>query len=128
MARTELIFFSTYHDSIYGTLRGVVSFIPMCLLFSFLSRKYITSCILSLVICSAIGVQLPQTMIETILYNMLVGMCISSCYICLDYTMSKKPRFGFGRSVLFVVMFTTFITILGVLTRLMSMNFDLYRS
>ena len=128
MVRTELIFFGSYQDSLYGTLRGTISFIPMFVLFSYLSNKYVLSGLLALIICSSIGVQLPVSMVDTILYNMLVGFCISTCYICLDHIMVENPRFGFSKSVSFVCLFTMFIVVLGVMTHLVSVSLDLYHS
>ena len=128
MAYTRLVFFGTYSDSIYGTLRGLISFIPMSILFMVISNnnQYVPALLLALTMCSALGVQLPQSFNESLLYGALVGLCISTSYICMSRILVQTTRGTIYTELVLVVAFTIFTTLLAIITRFMSLWFDLY--
>lgn len=96
MPSTHLIYFGNSNDSKYGTLRGTVAFIPLFLVLMYASYFYRTPSIsmgarilavglAALLLCSAIGVQLPNTSSEAFLYGGLVGLVVSSCCVCFMF-------------------------------------------
>ena len=96
MPGTRLIYFGDSSDSKYGTLRGTVALIPLFLVLLCASYFYHTPPIsmgarilavglASLFLCSAVGVQLPNTSSEALLYGGLVGLVVSSCCVCFMF-------------------------------------------
>lgn len=96
--KTELIFFDSFENSKKGTVRGLVAFISLIIFdliwFSIsknniysnvslkhsLTRTLINSSLVYLVLCSAIGVQLPKNYNEALVYGMLVGFVTYSVF------------------------------------------------
>jgi uncharacterized membrane protein len=98
--KTELIFFDSIENSMKGTVRGLIAFISLIIFdfiwFSLSSKtvyKSITkkpiniyaTILVYLVICSAIGVQLPKTYSEALVYGLLVGFVIYSVFNLTNY-------------------------------------------
>ena len=98
--KTELIFFDSIENSMKGTKRGLIAFISLIIFdyiwFSFSSKtvyKSITkkpiniyaALLVYLVICSAIGVQLPKSYKEALVYGLLVGFVIYSVFNLTNY-------------------------------------------
>ena len=91
--KTELIFFDSLRNSGYlGTMRGFFAFvvimsmmIPVILITKKYSIHSVWSTLLgALVLCSAIGVQLPSSYKEVVAYSGLIGLAISVFCICTD--------------------------------------------
>lgn len=96
--KTELIFFDSFENSKKGTVRGLVAFISLIIIdliwFSIsknniynnvslkhsITRTLINSSLVYLVLCSAIGVQLPKSYNEALVYGMLVGFVTYSVF------------------------------------------------
>jgi hypothetical protein len=77
--KMELVFFDDKYQSIEGTKRALIAFITLiiCNLFIFRDPKIIESLLLS----SAIGVGLPKSLNEGLIYSFLVGLVVfGSCY------------------------------------------------
>ena len=98
--KTELIFFDSFNNSMKGTTRGLIAFISLIIFdfiwFSLSSKtvyKSITkkpiniyaAILVYLVICSAIGVQLPKSYFEALVYGLLVGFVIYSVFNLTNY-------------------------------------------
>mgnify|MGYP001437538326 CR=1 FL=1 len=96
MVKTQLIFFDDVVQSgKFGTLRGlcalliILPFMIPVAVWSNASRchKMWTVLLASLALCSAIGVQLSGSYIESIVYASLIGLVISSVFICIKVLM-----------------------------------------
>ena len=96
--KTDLVFFDGLHSSKHGTLRGLIAFILLILIsslwffltynciykssvqnlnFTVYSARTILSCIvIYLLICSALGVQLPSSWYNAFVYGSLVGVVV----------------------------------------------------
>lgn len=91
--KTQLIFFDSFKNSIKGTTRGLIAFISL-IIFD-LIRFFISNNVnknsninnnvpnniyaiglVYLLLCSAIGVQLPSKYSEAIVYGLLVGLVV----------------------------------------------------
>lgn len=89
--RTQLIFFDTkYNSGVLGTLRGCAAIGPILLplaLWAWSSDlspvgKVLTVTVVSLALCSAIGVQLPKSYRESAVYASLVASVVAVCFVC----------------------------------------------
>tara|TARA_Y100000389_G_C17122685_1_gene346225 strand:- start:123 stop:527 length:405 start_codon:yes stop_codon:yes gene_type:complete len=101
--KTTLIYFDTIENSKKGTLRGLVAIITLILCdliwFQILDYKkeggvtkkfnYISAFLAWLLICSAIGVQLPSTYKEAVVYGILVGFVIYGVFNATNYAINK---------------------------------------
>ena len=98
--KTELIFFDSIENSMKGTTRGLIAFVSLIVFdliwFSFSRNsvyKSITksppniyaAILVYLIICSAIGVQLPKSYSEALVYGILVGLCIYGVFNLTSY-------------------------------------------
>ena len=107
--KTELIFFDSIENSMKGTKRGLIAFISLIIFdyiwFSFSSKtvyKSITkkpiniyaALLVYLVICSAIGVQLPKSYKEALVYGLLVGFAIYSVFNLTNYAIFNNWSLG----------------------------------
>jgi len=72
--KTELIFFESKEQSIEGIKRGLVAFITLILCNFLLFRK--PKCLQSFLICCALGVQIPKSYNEVLVYSFLVGLVV----------------------------------------------------
>lgn len=103
--RTELIFFDSIDESMKGTTRGLIAFISL-IVFDFIwfsisknnVYKSVTkkpniyaSILVYLIICSAIGVQLPKSYKEALVYGLLVGFVIYSVFNLTSYAIFDWP-------------------------------------
>jgi len=76
---TKLIFFDNKEQSIEGTKRGLIAFVTLILCNLYYSGEL--KVLESLLICSALGVQMPSNFYESIIYSALVGIVIFGvCY------------------------------------------------
>tara|TARA_B100001059_G_C17445600_1_gene384826 strand:- start:102 stop:509 length:408 start_codon:yes stop_codon:yes gene_type:complete len=99
MVQTNLVFFDTNHNGLLGTKRGLISFFPLLLvlgLITTLMEKNIPIwnriggvCLLSLVLCSAIAVQLPYDYRSAIIYGGLVGFVVGISIFALSLSTSN---------------------------------------
>ncbi len=101
--KTQLIFFSSWKESKKGTLRGLVAIITLILCdlvwFQILDYKkeggvtkkfnYISAFLSWLLICSAIGVQLPNKYKESLVYGLLVGLVVYGVFNTTNYAINK---------------------------------------
>lgn len=97
MVRSEIIFFDTTRNSMLGTGRAVISFFPMLIIFALLVNgvvngveKWCGIILASLVLSSAIGVQLPKTYYQAGLYGLLVGVVVGSCITAVEMITPKE--------------------------------------
>ncbi len=132
--KSTLIFFDTRANSTKGTLRGLVSFVPLLIFLVLVTklttrvkrrgisaRKFIACFLLAFFVCSAIGVQLPKSYYESFLYSILVAMTLSITYTSLEYIFYEQIKNMF---VIFI--FVILIIFLSLLTRFISIKFNLY--
>lgn len=98
--KTELIFFDSIENSMKGTKRGLIAFISLIIfdyvwfslssgtVYKSITKKPINiyaALLVYLVICSAIGVQLPKSYKEALVYGLLVGFVIYSVFNLTNY-------------------------------------------
>lgn len=100
--RTQLIFFDNIDESKKGTLRGLVAISVLIILdliwfqimdYSPIISKpfnYFSAAFAYLLLCSAIGVQLPRSIQEAIVYGALVGLAIYGVYNGTNYAINKQ--------------------------------------
>lgn len=100
--KTQLIFFDNIEESKKGTLRGLVAItvlISLDLLWfqimdysPIITKKFnfISAFITYLLLCSAIGVQLPNSIEEAIVYGALSGLVIYGVFNGTNYSTNKN--------------------------------------
>jgi hypothetical protein len=136
MPTTKLGYFRNLEESEYGTLRGLFAFIMLFIsltLFYLLTKKrlgwstnkwynkkWLRIGIISLVLCSALAVQLPKTYPETILYGMLVGFVVSVVSVSF---MNKSFLFSAG----IVAFMSTLCGLVSPATFFLSKKLNLYK-
>ena len=128
--KTQLIFFdSPYHSGKLGTLRGLISistiFPVLCILsLNNLSLKRVAVLFLvSLVLCSCIGVQLPKTYEEAIAYSSLVGLSVSVISICALFLIANQYKHVY---LLGIPGLVSILLMSSVVTRHLSLKWNLY--
>lgn len=100
--KTQLIFFDTHEEGMKGTLRGFVCITILIILdllwFQIMdydpivSKKkinYFSAFITYLLLCSAISVQLPSSLVEASVYGMLVGLVTYGVFNSTSYSINK---------------------------------------
>ena len=101
--KTTLIYFDSWEESKKGTLRGLVAIISLILCdlvwFQILDYKkeggvtknfnYLSAFLSWLLICSAIGVQLPQKYKEALVYGALVGLVVYGVFNTTNFAINK---------------------------------------
>ena len=133
MVKSTLIFFDTAHQGRLGTMRGLVAVVPILLVLSasFLVPSLQSSVLskvcglglVSLMLCSAIGVQLPTGYSSAVIYGSLVGLVVATSYLGLKLvTAGRWHRADFYLS--FLVLFSCAVA--AVVTRVFSLHFSLY--
>lgn len=130
--RTQLIFFDTkYNSGVLGTLRGCAAIGPILLPLALWARssdlspvgKVLTVTVVSLVLCSAIGVQLPKSYRESAVYASLVASVVSVCFVCG----ASLAHGEFRASYLSVIPAAVATLVVSALTtRALSLRFRLY--
>ena len=122
MPRTELVFFDGWEASKNGLARGFIAFVPLCVSLSIYHKvnvdiptrlSYIL--IVSLVLCSAIGVQLATTTRESVYYGLLVGACVSILTVCY-----KEMITNCGKTLPSSIKYVIFLTLLTTITSLIT--------
>ena len=100
--KTQLIFFDNIEESRKGTLRGLVAITVLIILdmlwfkimdYSPIVTKkfnYISAIFTYLLLCSAIGVQQPNSLNEAMVYGALVGFVIYGVFNGTSYSISKN--------------------------------------
>ena len=103
--KTQLIFFDNIEESRKGTLRGLVAITVLIILdmlwfkimdYSPIVTKkfnYISAIFTYLLLCSAIGVQQPNSLNEAMVYGALVGFVIYGVFNGTSYSISKNWTF-----------------------------------
>ena len=135
MVLSQLVFFDTKRNSKLGTERALISFIPLVFIFSVISlvigkdvpiwRKICGVLLLALVLCSAIGVQLPKDYSSAILYGSLVGFMVGASILGLALaTNETPPKLAlWSMSIIFIPLI---MGLMAVLTFSLSTHWDLY--
>ena len=128
--KTELIFFDTpYNSGKLGTLRGLISISVIFPLLCILSMNNMSLkrtgiiFLVSLVLCSCIGVQLPKSYIESIAYSGLIGLSISVISVCAIFLLTDRYKHNM---LLGVPMLTAILIASAVVTRNLSLRWKLY--
>ena len=96
MVKSDLIYFGNLTDSASGMKRAFPCFLILMIILVVFFRKsklikkskiiyFLTVFVLSVVLCSALGVQLPKHEYEAGLYGFLVGCVIAVSYFCLTF-------------------------------------------
>ena len=130
--RTELIFFdSPTNSGKLGTARGAIAIVPIIVPIAYFSarvqnvttmEKAIGVILLSLVLCSAIGVQLPDSFLSATTYAFLVGLVVSVSYICMTLLQGK-----YAHSQLWIIpCLCLILCVSAVITRALSVKWNLY--
>lgn len=101
--KTELIFFDKFENSVKGTQRGLIAFISLIVLdfiwFSLMKSKYYTTkkpvnifsaLLVYLILCSALGVQLPKNYGEALVYSLLVGFVVYGVFNLTNYSILNE--------------------------------------
>lgn len=122
MVKSNLVFFGTQQDSRLGTLRGLMSFplfvitIGLLLLLSSkgeVSKKVLATLMIALVMCSAIGVQLPKTCFEAGLYGGLVGLVVGTVVTAFSLVYAPDAPIIMRWSILILPLLTIPITLVS---------------
>tara|TARA_Y100001980_G_C14552022_1_gene335878 strand:- start:1995 stop:2402 length:408 start_codon:yes stop_codon:yes gene_type:complete len=99
--QTKLIFFDKIEESRKGTLRGLVAITVLIVLdmlwfkimdySPIVSKKfnYFSAIFTYILLCSAIGVQLPNSVQEAMVYGALVGFVIYGVFNGTSYSINK---------------------------------------
>ena len=100
--KTQLIFFDSIEESRKGTLRGLVAIAVLIILdllwfqimdySPIITKKFnfISAFITYVLLCSAIGVQQPNSVEEAIVYGALVGFVIYGVFNGTNYSTNKN--------------------------------------
>ena len=105
--KTELIFFDSIENSKKGTERCLIAFLSLAifdLIWFSLSSKNVyktvkkkpniyCSILTYLILCSAIGVQLPKNYKEALVYGLLVGFVVYSIFNLTSYSIFNWPLY-----------------------------------
>lgn len=105
---SKIVYFDTEENSLNGVQRGLVAFVIILLLnliwYKVLAKNFYNkytqktesidtifgTIVIAFLLCSAIGVQLPNTAKEAIVYGILVGLVIYGCHNCFNIMYIKK--------------------------------------
>lgn len=87
--KTQLIYFDSFENSMKGTIRGLIAFITLIIIdlirFSLMKitnknnnvpTNIYSMILVYLILCSAIGVQLPSKYSEALVFGCLVGLVV----------------------------------------------------
>lgn len=100
--KTKLIFFDNIEESKKGTLRGLVAIAVLIILdliwfrimdYSPIITKnfnYISAIFTYILLCSAIGVQQPNSIKEAVVYGALIGFVIYGVFNGTSYSINKN--------------------------------------
>lgn len=100
--KTQLIFFDNIEESRKGTLRGLVAITVLIILdmlwfqimdySPIITKKvnYISAIFTYILLCSAIGVQQPNSVEESIVYGALIGFVIYGVFNGTSYSLNKN--------------------------------------
>jgi len=109
MVQTNLLFFGTKADSRLGMFRGGTAFVPILVVLLAMSETLdwytiVPALLLSLVLCSAVGVQFPSSTSEAALYGALVGFVVMVAAASVTYasmgTLHNVPTYVYWLPVL----------------------------
>lgn len=134
MVQTNLVFFDTRHNGLLGTKRGLISFFPLLLILGIITALMSKKipiwnrlggvCVVALVLCSAIAVQIPKSYRSALIYGGLVGFVVGASIFGLslatsDYEPSKLEQWS-------LVLFPLITSPLAVLTFWLSTKWGWY--
>ena len=132
--KTQLILFDSLQNSgVLGTLRGCFAIIPIIIsigLYAFYTqqsnwKKWLAVILISLALCSAIGVQLPANYKECITYGALIGLVVSVCFVCGMILFNIKVQ---KQHLLTIPILSLVLILSAFITRAASLRFRLYGS
>ena len=134
MVKSTIIFFDTSKNSRLGTLRGLVSFVPLVVIIllgsytlpykaSLWTRIWATV-LLAFFLCSAIGVQIPNDYQSAGIYGLLVGAVVGVSYVSISALSGPLQMHVLVGAI--VIIISCFL--LALLTRAMSLRFSWYPS
>lgn len=93
--KTQLIFFDNNEESKKGLKRGSIAFCIILILlivqnaiftkYKYTYRLLLSYMVVSLLLCSAIGVQLPTNINEASIYSCLIGLVVFGIYYSMNY-------------------------------------------
>lgn len=106
--KTELIFFDGFDNGLEGTKRGLIAFISLIILdfiwFNLSKNMYkniknknlniYSVLIVYLLLCSAIAVQIPKSLIEAATYGALIGLVTYGVFNFTNYAIFKNWTFN----------------------------------
>ena len=131
--KSEIVFFDTFHNSLLGTKRSLISFIPLLIIFAIIILvmnnninplcEVIGAILFSFVLCSAIAVQLPKNCKEAGIFGLLVGFVVGASITGTAFMYLTKPPLIFKGSILILPLITS---ALSLLTFNLSNRFKLY--
>jgi hypothetical protein len=130
MVKSTIVFFDTQYNSRLGTLRGLISFPILALLFFVALRpinnwsKVAGVLLLSFVLCSAIAVQMPTDYTQASVYGALVGFVSGAMVTGVILTSLPQAPLVLKWSVVLLPLFTA---PLAVLTYTLSSKWGLYK-
>ena len=135
MVSSNLVFFGTHQDSRLGTLRTLFSFplfvivVGLLLLLSSKGegtmKKVVATLMIALVMCSAVGVQLPKTCFEAGLYGGLVGLVVGTVVSAFSLVYAPDAPIIMRWSILILPLLTIPITLVSYA---LSKHFNFYPS
>ena len=136
MTKTTLVYFATQKDGTRGTLRGLIAIIPFLFVFTLgaflckrskatVATRIWTVSLLSLVLCSAVAVQLPESYKEAGQYGALVGFVVSTVYVCIKAFIDGGVSLGVG-DIIFIPTMIILVLLVSMFTMWLSNRFHLY--
>ena len=133
MVFSQLVFFDNHRNSVLGTKRGLISFIPLVLVIGIaaattykevpLANKIGGILLISLVLCSAIGVQIATSYHSALVYGALVGVVVGSTVFGVAQVTSETPS---KLELWSIVLFPLITSPLAALTFALSTRYNWY--
>ena len=127
MPKTTLVYFNGRDDSIKGLFRGFIAFIFLFAgLFAYHNVKdnmlrILNVIIISLLLCSAIGVQISSGILESLFYGFLVGLTVSIIVVCNMFISNCSTK-----KFLPILVYTSLTTCVSLIVYLCSILFKIY--
>ena len=118
--KTILIYFDSLQNSgVFGTLRGLCAFLVIMILLIPIVGSVSTLwslALFALAVCSAIGVQLPSSYLDSVVYSALVSLVICVTYCCLC-NLLQVNYIDIYQTLVFLTYIVLVIIVAAVVTR-----------